>query len=268
MRYGTNGNGHQQQLGVNLVYTKFFFVTLRDDTSAGARVRQAGSAIARGFFNDFDANGGRESQTLETIQFLVSNKVQACRDGLLSASHVAHVAAKYRPRLDEVDAEFRRRLGDLASVRTLDGAIQAPRYTSAEMHEFAYRHALQRQSGRTTPNVIILPLSKTDEWWGLSPLQRHAYFYPHTDATSGEAVKGHALAAEAGISTIFRRLYHNPGGYQRPKEYDFVTYFECEDEHLRVFDGIRQALRDERQNPEWRYVIEGPEWRGRRVLKW
>ena len=80
--------------------------------------------------------------------------------------------------------------------------------------------------------------------------------------------KGHALAAEAGISTIFRRLYHNPDGYHRPKEYDFIAYFECANEHLAVFDEIRTALRDKQQNPEWKFVIEGPELRGRRVLKW
>jgi hypothetical protein len=28
------------------------------------------------------------------------------------------------------------------------------------------------------------------------------------------------------------------------------------------------ALRDLHQNPEWRYVQEGPIWRGRRVLRW
>ena len=264
----TNRNTHHSQLGVNQIFTKFFFVTLRDDPSVGGRVRQAGSAIARGFFNDFDTEGGRELHTLETIQFLLADRPQACRDGLLSATHVAQVSAKYRPRLDEVDTELRRRLGDLGQVRTLDGATQEPRYTSAEMYEFAYRHALPRASGRVVPNVIILPISKTDEWWQLSPLERHAYFYPHTDATSGAPVQGHAQAAEAGVLTIFRRLYHNPDGYQRPKEYDFVTYFECTDAHVRVFDQVRRALRDERQNPEWRYVIEGPEWRGRRVLRW
>ena len=87
---------------------------------------------------------------------------------------------------------------------------------------------------------------------------------PSTD----RAIKGHAQAAEAGIATIVRRLYHNPDGYQRPNDYDFITSFECADEHLATFDYIRSALRDEQQNPEWRFVIEGPEWRGRRVLKW
>ena len=257
------------QLGVNQVYTKFLFVTLkRDDETTQAKVRAAGSALARGFFNEFDANGGRESQTLETIQFLVNDRLRPCPDGVLSASHVAQVNAKYRPRLDEVETELKRRVGELASVRALDGAIRVPRYTSAEMDEFAYRRAVPRTSGRTMANAIIIPISKTDEWWQMTTLERHTYFYPHTDAASAQKVKGHALAAEAGIATIFRRLYHNPDGYQRPKEYDFITYFECADEHLGVFDKIRAALRDERKNPEWQFVIEGPEWRGRRLLKW
>ena len=265
-----HGHGPQAELGVNQVYTKFLFVTLaEDDEATRTRVRSAGSAIARGFFNEFDANGnGREAQTLETIQFLVSDRTRYCADRLLSASHVAQVNAKYRPRLEEVERDLVRRLGDLATVRTLDGAVRTPRYTSAEMHEFAYAHAVPRTSGRIMTNAIIIPMSKTDEWWGLPVLERHAFFYPHTDGATGRAVQGHARAAEAGIKTIYRRLYHNPDGCQRPKEYDFVTYFACRDEHLPTFDNIRTALRNESQNPEWRYVIEGPEWRGRRVLKW
>ncbi len=190
------------------------------------------------------------------------------------------------------------------------------------MDEFAYRHAVLRASGRTMTNAIIIPISKTDEWWKMTTLERHAYFYPHSntdskqhasgsdargalDRHSGDGigikepavtqkrpalgrglsalisestippmpreetkVKGHALAAEAGISTIFRRLYHNPDGYHRQKEYDFIAYFECANEHLAVFDEIRTALRDKQQNPEWKFVIEGPKLRGRRVLKW
>ena len=81
-------------------------------------------------------------------------------------------------------------------------------------------------------------------------------------------MKGHAKAAEAGIPKVFRRLYHNPDGYQRASEFDFITYFECTDDNLPVFDHICRALRDERQNPEWKYVLEGPEWRGKRVLRW
>jgi hypothetical protein len=135
------------------------------------------------------------------------------------------------------------------------------------MYAYAFKDASPRLSGRVQRNVIIVPVRKTAEWWEKNALDRHTYFYPHSDAT-GATVKGHARAAEAGITTIYRRLYYNPDGHGRPGEFDFISYFECADEHLATFDQIRRSLRDERQNPEWRYVEEGPEWRGRRVLKW
>ena len=74
--------------------------------------------------------------------------------------------------------------------------------------------------------------------------------------------------AERGITSLFRRVYHNPDGYERAGEFDFVSYFECDDESLPVFDQVMTSLRDFHQNPEWRYVEEGPIWRGRRVLRW
>jgi hypothetical protein len=126
---------------------------------------------------------------------------------------------------------------------------------------------MARGSGRVQRNVVIIPLNKSKEWWDKAALDRQTYFYPHTDR-SGAQVKGHARAAEAGIGTIFRKLYYNPDGHGREREWDFVTYFECADEHLATFDQICHSLRDVRQNPEWRYVTEGPEWRGRRVLRW
>ena len=264
----TNGNGQKTQVGVNLVHSKFFFITLsQDDERTRTKVRAAGVAIGRGFLNDFDANGGRESATLEMIQLLVNDEPQDCAEGIRSARLVAQVSAKYRPRLDEVEKDFRRRLGDSARLRTLDGAIQAPRYTSAELHERAYARAVCRQTGAAMPNAIILPMSKSAEWWEMNALERHQYFYPHT-SPHGHRAKGHAVAAEEGVSTIFRRLYHNPNGHQRDGEYDFVTYFECGDDHLPVYDRIIAALRDQKQNPEWCYVTEGPEWRGRRVFRW
>jgi hypothetical protein len=110
-------------------------------------------------------------------------------------------------------------------------------------------------------------MNKSQAWWDKAALDRQTYFYPHADA-SGAQVKGHARAAEPGIGTIYRKLYYNPDGHGRKDEWDFVTYFECADEQLATFDQICQALRDVRQNPEWQFVVEGPEWRGRRVLKW
>ena len=136
------------------------------------------------------------------------------------------------------------------------------------MVNYSNKGAPPRRSGRLSKNAIIVPMRKTPEWWQKSALERHSYFYPHVDHASATPVKGHALAAEKGIPSLFRRVYHNPDGYERPGEFDFVSYFECDDESLPVFDQVMTSLRDFHQNPEWRYVEEGPIWRGRRVLRW
>jgi hypothetical protein len=261
-------NGHPDS-ATNLTFTKFIFVLpYQDDAATHAKIRAAGSNVSRGFFNDYDADGSRDVQPQETIQFLSAETAPRRRDGIGAARYVAHVSANYRPRLVEVACELKRRLGDTADIIILDGAERTPRYSSAEMRTFAYKAALARQSGRVSGNAIIMPMSKTAAWWEKTVLERHSYFYPHHEDSSGSPVKGHAKSAEAGITKVFRRLYHNPDGYQRPNEFDFITYFECTDENVPVFDHICRALRDERQNPEWQYVLEGPEWRGKRVLRW
>jgi len=263
-----NGNGGGfagNHLGVNVAYTKFLFVTpARNNETARARLRNASGHVARGFFNDFDAEG-RECPSHETIQYLV--RVETGGGPCAGAPFALQVCSKYRPRLKETEIELQRRVGDEAAVASIEGAVRVPQYTSAEMYEYAFRAARPRGSGRVQRNVIIIPIRKSDEWWDKAPLERQTFFYPHIDASGGR-VKGHARAAEQGITTIFRRLYYNPDGHGRKDEWDFVTYFECADEHLATFDEICRALRDVRQNPEWEYVTEGPEWRGRRVPKW
>ena len=262
---GMNG---QAPIGANLGFTKFLFLVADEDPGTVSKIRTAGTNISRGFFNDYDADGVRDPQPQETIQFLSSDKASGtAREGIGAARHVVQLSANYRPRLEEVAAEFIRRLGGAADLIIIDGAERAPRYTSAEMQSYAYKPALTRQSGRVAENAIILPMSKTSDWWHKTALERHAYFYPHQNA-AGHTVNGHARAAEAGIPAIFRKLYHNPDGYERAGEFDFVTYFECIDRHLATFDTVCRGLRDEKQNPEWKYVREGPEWRGKRVLRW
>ena len=266
-----NGSGYSvgsNHLGVNLSFIKFLFVSpARDEDAARTRMRAAADVVGRGFFNDFEAPEGREAPPQETIQFFVNDNGHGVA-GLAGARYAMQVSSRYRPRLVETERELRRRLGENAQVEALDGAVRVPQYTSAEMYAYAYKNAICRGSGRVQRNVIILPVRKTREWWEKGSLERHTYFYPHADAATGARAKGHAQVAEAGIKTIYRRLYYNPEGSGRDDEWDFITYFECADEHLAVFDQIRHALRDERQNPEWRFVVEGPEWRGRRVLKW
>ena len=253
----------------SLSFTRFIFIVPRqDDDGFLVRLRHAGTVVARGFFNDFDADGTRESAPSETIQFLIAEGDPSPESAIAAARYAVQVTGKYRPRLAEVDSDLRRRLGDAAVLVSMEGAERAPRYTSRDLHDYAYRPAAVRRSGQQAACAIIVPLGKTPEWWERPALDRHAYFYPHVDAATGCGVPGHARAAEEGIPVLYRRLYHNPDGYGRPGEYDFITYFECERRHLATFDRVHAALRDTSKNPEWRYVREGPLWRGRRVLKW
>ena len=60
---------------------------------------------------------------------------------------MAHVSANYRPRLDEVAVELKRRIAGAADIIILDGAERLPRYTSAEMQKFAYKPALSQAVG-------------------------------------------------------------------------------------------------------------------------
>ena len=250
-------------------FTRFvFIVPRREDEAFLLRLRSAGAVVARSFFNDYDADGTRESAPSETIQFLVADGEPPPESAIAASRYVVQLTGKYRPRLVEVEGDLRRRLGDAATLVSIEGTQRAPRYTSPELHEFAYRPAAVRRPGQQAPCAIILPLNKTREWWARPALDRHAFFYPHVDASTGCAVPGHARAAEHGIPVLHRRLYHNPDGYGRPGEYDFITAFECEARHVAVFDRVHAALRDTSKNPEWRYVREGPLWKGRRVLKW
>ena len=271
-----NGSANGNNAPTNLAFAKFLFLIARaDDDAHGARLRTAGGNIARGFFNDFDIDDAREtqSQRFETIQFFVRDG-DAPAEGkcqspcIQKARHMVQISSKYRPRLQEIDEELRRRIGDSAEILTLEGAFRNPRYSSPEMVHYSNKGAPTRRSGRLSRNAIVMPMRKTPDWWQKSTLERHAYFYPHVDHASAAPVKGHALAAEKGIPSLFRRVYHNPDGYERPGEFDFVTYFECDDEALPVFDQVMTSLRDSQQNPEWRFVEEGPIWRGRRVLRW
>src|SRR5437870_10048036 len=137
----------------NLSFTKFLFIIpRRDDEAALLKLRTAGGQISRGYFNDYDADGTRESQPHETIQFLVAEGERHADSGIAAARYVAQVSGKYRPRLQELEIELRRRLGDVGDVIAIDGAERTPRYTSADLYDFAYKRASARKSGRVARN--------------------------------------------------------------------------------------------------------------------
>jgi hypothetical protein len=151
------------------------------------------------------------------------------------------------------------------SVETLAG-VQRPRsYTSYAMTEFAYAAALPPGLGKRFPLGVVTPQNKTADWWAMPWMRRESLFLPRYNDQGEMVAKGHALAAEAGIPCINRRLYHAPDGYRQEGSYDFVGYFEFADADAPVFRAVMAGLRDVAQNPEWAYVREGPEWWGRRV---
>lgn len=249
------------QLGANLAYTRFFFVRpVALDDAIRQRLRGVGDQLARAFFNVFDVEGGgADAPPHEMIQFLAINGVgsdASAHGDLPMATHVAQVTSKYRPSLDDAEKELRRRVGELAVITTCTGAVRVPQYTSVEMYVWAYAQARPRTSGRTLPNAIIIPTRKTAEWWTRPSPERH------------HCMNRHAEAGRAAASRIFRRLFYNPDGAGRDGEWDFISYFECADEDLPLFDETLAAMRDVERNPEWRYVEEGPIWRGRRQLRW
>ena len=91
-------------------------------------------------------------------------------------------------------------------------------------------------------------------------MERHTYFLPRYDDGGRIANEGHALATEAGIPHLLRRTYRHPASPAGDGDYDFLTYFECDDAHVATFHQVCAALRDLKRNPEWRFVREGPTW--------
>jgi len=66
------------------------------------------------------------------------------REGIGAARYVVHLSGNYRPRLEEVVCELKRRISSAADLIVLEGAERATRYTSAEMQNYAYKPALSR----------------------------------------------------------------------------------------------------------------------------
>src|SRR2546421_12665904 len=112
----------QPGIGANLSFTKFLFIVAdQDDAATLGRIRTAGSNISRGFFNDYDADGTRDPQPQETIQFLQADAPSEGRQGIGAARHVIHLSGNYRPRLEEEVCDLKRRINGSADLIGLDG---------------------------------------------------------------------------------------------------------------------------------------------------
>lgn len=224
-------------------------------------------AERHGLQNEFCNPANHVATSIAFIHGVAATPGEISDPGLMHAGIVIHVASPRRDPVAEFCADLRELVNPSVGVRILDGVVRPRTYTSAAMFDFAYAHQAVQQPGAATPNAFLVPMNKTEAWWHKDWMERNTYFLP-TYGQSGEMLsEGHALAAAKGVPCIMRRFYSGDAADANPA-YDFITYFECADDALPVFRDVRAALQDERRNPEWKFVREGPTWQGKRVATW
>jgi len=238
------------------------------DVRALAGVAIVALAEKLGLENEFEPAAGPPARSIAFLRRHGATPGAIADDDLLHADAVVHVAAPKAQPVEDFCGKAARQLGHLVRVRILSGVVRPRTYTGAAMNNFAYAHQVVQRSGKLMPNAFLVPMSKTAEWWKKNWMERHTYFLPRYDDSGRMTSEGHALAAEAGIACLLRRTYKSVSEQASQGEYDFITYFECADADIPVFQGVCAALRDVRRNPEWRFVREGPSWHGRRVASW
>ena len=250
----------------------FLFVSFGDGGADG-ELADAIDLLGQGMENMHDVDGAPSEEAFQRGRF----QLLRAEAGLTSEQQIVHPAVSDAQGLIRLECasldrikEYETGLRELleakgGSVETLAGVMRPRSYTSHAMSEFAYAHALPPGRGDEYQLAAVTPMNKTDAWWEMDFLHRESFFLPRYDENENMVVKGHALASAAGVPSISRRLVHAPEGYGLEGNYDFVGYFEFAEADAPVFRQVMAGLRDTEQNPEWKYVVEGPEWWGRRV---
>ena len=249
----------------------FLFVTLGENIDG--ELAEAIDLLGQGMENVHDVDGGPTDEAFARGRF----QLLRAEYGFTTQQQIVHPAvsesdglvrlecATLEP-IKEYETGFRALIESRhGSVETLAGVMRPRSYTSHAMSEFAYAHAMPPGPGDKFPLAAVTPMNKTDAWWQMDFLHRESFFLPRYDENENMVVKGHALASAMGVPSINRRLVHSPDGYGLQGSYDFVGYFEFAEKDAPVFREVMAGLRDTKQNPEWKYVVEGPEWWGRRV---
>ena len=221
-----------------------------------------------GLGNEFDPGDPPARESFALLRRQRATPADIADEGILDADWVIHVASKRAEVVDELCAGVTKHLASVARARVLRGVVRPKNYTGAAMNNWAYGHAVVQQRGAAMPNAFLCPMSKTPEWWRKDWMERHTYFLPRYDEQGRMVSEGHALATAAGIPCLLRRTYKSVTEPAVEGDYDFVSYFECDDAAIPTFHAVCAALRDVTRNPEWRFVREGPTWHGRRVGSW
>ena len=253
-------------------HQRFLFIRIPQG-NADFELAQAIDDLGDGMENmhGVDGNASADSFRMGRFQFLraepsLSGERDIPHAGLSVADGLIRLEAETSEPLLKYEQALRGLVESRGgAVETLAG-VQRPRsYTSYAMTQYAYEPALAPGPGERYPFGVVTPQNKTQEWWDMDWIHRESFFLPRYGANEELIAKGHSLAAEAGIASINRRLVHAPDGYGVEGNYDFVGYFEFAEHDARTFHDVMAGLRDVKQNPEWKYVKEGPEWWGRRV---
>ncbi len=255
-----------------LGYAKFCFVRL-DASRVDSTLARSLDSIGAGLENmhSIEGNPSEDARRRGRYQYLRAERsLLAERDLPDPAISRANVLIRLESSTATPLAAYEDALRHLIEQRGGEvysrlGIAKPRSYTSHAMTQFAYAHALAPTSGAKHPFGVVTPQNKTPEWWAMDWMRRESLFLPRYDPAGNVVAKGHALATAAGIPCINRRLVHHPGGYGLNDGYDFIGYFEFATADAPVFHAVMEGLRDRKQNPEWEYVREGPEWWGRRV---
>lgn len=108
--------------------------------------------------------------------------------------------------LDLLSSRFGRHL---KSVRVMHGLTKKPNYAPGFSDQMKTDLKTLSEPGER-PYAIVIPVTKTAEWWGLDQEERAAMMQEHTAVTLPF------------LKTIKRKLYHSSG----LDDVDFITYFE------------------------------------------
>ncbi len=266
-----------QSADLNLTTTvtghqRFLFIKL-PAVAAVAGLAEAIGRLGDGMENIHYVDGPPSAEAFRRGRFQIlraepamSREQDLSHPAVMDADGLIRLEAEASEPLLKYEEDLRALLNPVGgSIETLSG-VQRPRsYTSHAMTQYAYNQAQQPGPGSVHPLGVVTPMNKNAEWWGMDWMHRESFFLPRYDAKEKMVVEGHALAADAGIACITRRLVHAPEGYGKEESYDFVGYFEFAEADASTFSAVMAALRDAERNPEWAYISEGPEWWGRRV---
>ena len=251
----------------------FLFVTLGDGADGG--LAEAIDLLGQEMENVHDIDGGPSDEAFARGRFQLlraeygfTTQQQIVHPAVSESHGLVRLECSELEPIKEYEAGLRAVIDQTGgSVETLAGVMRPRSYTSHAMTEFAYAHAIPPGPGKKFPLAAVTPMNKTDAWWQMDFLHRESFFLPRYNENEEMVVKGHALASAVGIPGINRRLVHSPDGYGTQGSYDFVGYFEFAEKEAPVFREVMAGLRNTIQNPEWKYVLEGPEWWGRRVSR-